>query len=68
MKLGKNNYAMNLQTALQSNNEAEIQQAWDNFSNSIVEEIRNDYMESVQDKNILVQRGYRQLTQAEQKY
>lgn len=68
MKLGKNNYAMNLQTALQSNNEIEIQQAWNDFSNSIVEEIRNDYMESVQDKNILVQRGYRQLTQAEQKY
>lgn len=68
MKLGKNNYAMNLQTALQSNNEAEIQQAWNAFSDSIVEEIRNDYMESVQDKNILVQRGYRQLTQAEEKY
>lgn len=68
MKLGKNNYAMNLQTALQSNNEAEIQQAWTAFSDSIVEEIRNDYMESVQDKNILVQRGYRQLTTAEQKY
>lgn len=68
MKLGKNNYAMNLQTALQSNNEAEIQQAWNAFSNSIVEEIRNDYLESVQDKNILVQRGYRQLTTAEQKY
>ena len=68
MKLGKNNYAMNLQTALQSNNEAEIQQAWNAFSDSIVEEIRNDYLESVQDKNILVQRGYRQLTTAEQKY
>ena len=68
MKLGKNNYAMNLQTALQSNNEAEIQQAWNAFSDSIVEEIRNDYMESVQDKNILAQRGYRQLTTAEQKY
>ena len=68
MKLGKNNYAMNLQTALQSNNEAEIQQAWNAFSDSIVEEIRNDYMESVQDKNILAQRGYRQLTQAEEKY
>ena len=68
MKLGKNNYAMNLQTALQSNNEAEIQKAWNAFSDSIVEEIRNDYLESVQDKNILVQRGYRQLTQAEEKY
>ncbi len=68
MKLGKNNYVNALQQALQSNNEAEIQQAWNDFSNSIVEDIRNDYMESVQDKNILVQRGYRQLTQAEQKY
>ena len=68
MKLGKNNYVNALQQALQSNNEAEIQQAWNDFSNSIVDEIRNDYMESVQDKNILVQRGYRQLTTAEQKY
>lgn len=68
MKLGKNNYVNALQQALQSNNEAEIQQAWNDFSNSIVDEIRNDYMESVQDKNILVQRGYRQLTTAENKY
>ena len=68
MKLGKNNYVNALQQALQSNNEAEIQQAWNDFSASIVDEIRNDYMESVQDKNILVQRGYRQLTTAEQKY
>ena len=68
MKLGKNNYVNALQQALQSNNEAEIQQAWIDFSNSIVNEITHDYMESVQDKNILVQRGYRQLTTAEQKY
>ena len=68
MKLGNNNYAQNLQMALQSNDENAISQAWNNFSNAIVEEIRNDYMESVQDKSILAQRGYRQLTQAEQKY
>ena len=48
MKLGKNNYVNALQQALQSNNEAEIQQAWNDFSNSIVEDIRNDYMESDQ--------------------
>lgn len=68
MKLGKNNYAMNLQTALQSNNETEIQQAWNDFSNSIVETIKNDYITANDDKNILAQRGYRVLTQAEQKY
>ena len=67
MKLG-NNQAKELQMALQGNNEAEIQQAWTNFSNSIVEEIKNDYMESLNDKNILVQRGYRALTNAEEKY
>lgn len=67
MKLG-NNRAKELQLALQGENEAEIQQAWANFSDSIVDEIRNDYMESVNDKNILAQRGYRNLTNAEEKY
>jgi HK97 family phage major capsid protein len=67
MKLG-NNRAKELQLALQGENEAEIQQAWTNFSDSIVDEIRNDYMESVNDKNILAQRGYRNLTNAEEKY
>ena len=68
MKLGKNNYSNELALALQSNNDAEIQQAWNNFSNAIVAEIKNDYMESVNDKNVLAQRGYRQLTQAENKF
>lgn len=67
MKLG-NTRAKELQLALQGENEAEIQQAWTNFSDSIVDEIRNDYMESVNDKNILAQRGYRNLTNAEEKY
>ena len=67
MKLG-NTRAKELQLALQGENEAEIQQAWANFSDSIVDEIRNDYMESVNDKNILAQRGYRNLTNAEEKY
>ena len=68
MRLGNNNHAKELQTALQSNNDAEIQQAWNNFSDAIVAEIRNDYMESVNDKNVLAQRGYRTLTNAEEKF
>lgn len=68
MRLGNNNHAKELQIALQSNNDTEIQQAWNNFSDSIVAEIKADYMESVNDKNVLAQRGYRTLTNAEEKF
>ena len=70
MKLGNNKYAQELQMALQGDN-AEVQErAWENFSNAIVESIKEDakIFEQSNDKNILVQRGYRQLTNAETKY
>ena len=71
MKLGINNeYAKQLQMALMSDNEEAQVKAWESFSNAIVEEIKADakiYAET-QDKSILAQRGYRQLTQAEERY
>lgn len=71
MVLGnKNNYAEALQRALTNGTEEEQQQAWNDFSNAIVEEIKADaelYAQS-NDKNILAERGYRVLTSAEEKF
>ena len=71
MKLGINNeYAKQLQIALTSDNEEAQVRAWQDFSNAIVEEIKADakIYTDTQDKSILAQRGYRQLTQAEERY
>ena len=71
MKLGMNNeYAKQLQAALMSEDSEAQVKAWNDFSNSIVEEIKRDaeMFNQSQDKNILIQRGYRQLTNAEEKY
>lgn len=66
----KNNYTDALQRALTNGTEEEQQQAWNDFSNAIVEEIKADAEIYTQtgDKNILAQRGYRQLTSAEEKF
>ena len=66
----KNNYSEALQKALTNGTEEEQQQAWNDFSNAIVEEIKADaelYAQS-NDKNILAERGYRVLTSAEEKF
>ena len=71
MRIGnKNNYTYALQRALTNGTEEEQQQAWNDFSNAIVEEIKADAQIYAQtgDKNILAQRGYRQLTSAEEKF
>ena len=71
MKLGINNeYAKQLQIALTSDNEEAQVRAWQDFSNAIVEEVKADakIYADTQDKSILAQRGYRQLTQAEERY
>ena len=71
MRLGnKNNYTDALQRALTNGTQEEQQQAWNDFSNAIVEEIKADAQIYAQtgDKNILAQRGYRQLTSAEEKF
>ena len=66
----ENKYAKQLQVALTSGSEEEQQQAWEDFSNSIVESIKADAEIYAQtgDKNILAQRGYRQLTSAEERF
>ena len=66
----ENKYAKQLQVALTSGSEEEQQQAWNDFSNSIVESIKADAEIYAQtgDKNILAQRGYRQLTSAEERF
>lgn len=70
MILGNKKLAESLQQALTNGTQEEQTKAWEAFSNDIVEQIKEDagiYAQS-QDKNILAQRGYRQLTSAEEKY
>lgn len=59
-----------LMTAMQNGNEAEIQQAWENFHKSVAEQVKADCEEIIEsnDKAILAQRGYRQLTNKEEKW
>lgn len=59
-----------LMKAFKSGDEKEIQEAWDGFHDSVVETIKADYedVQASNDKNILAQRGYRVLTNAEQKF
>lgn len=71
MLLGKGNkYAEALQRALKEGTDVEQAEAWEAFSNEIVEQIKKDAydFEQSQDKNVLAQRGYRQLTTAEEKF
>lgn len=53
--------------AMQSGNEDEIKEAWNQFHSSIAEEIRADFEEVQlsQDSEVLARRGYRQLTTKE---
>ena len=69
MKLG-NNYAKELQVALQGDNAEVQEQAWANFSQAIVDEIKADAEIFAQsnDRTILAQRGYRQLTSQEERF
>lgn len=62
--------AIALQKAMIEGKEEDIQQAWVGFQQSIVDTVKADFAEysMTQDKTILSQRGYRQLTNAEEKY
>ena len=62
--------AIALQKAMTEGKEEDIQQAWVGFQQSIVDTVKADFAEysMTQDKTILSQRGYRQLTNAEEKY
>ena len=62
--------AIALQKSMTEGKEEDIQQAWVGFQQSIVDTVKADFAEysMTQDKTILSQRGYRQLTNAEEKY
>lgn len=62
--------AVALQKAMSEGDEEKIQQAWGGFQQSIVDTVKADFMQyqMTQDKTILSQRGYRQLTNTEEKY
>ena len=56
--------------AIAGGNQKEIQEAWQNFHASVVEQIREDMelYNQTNDKQVLMQRGYRQLTAEETKF
>lgn len=59
-----------LAAAMKSGDETKIQEAWNEFHNSVVEKVKADFVE-LQDSNdaaVLAQRGYRQLTSKETKW
>ena len=59
-----------LTLAMKNNDEAQIKEAWEEFHNSIAEQIMADFKElqETNDASILLQRGYRQLTSKETKW
>ena len=59
-----------LAAAMQSGDEAKIQEAWENFHKSVAEQVMADCEDIIasNDSVILAQRGYRQLTNKETKW
>lgn len=57
-----------LQSAMKSGVAEDIKQAWEQFHDSVVESVRQDFEMANGDEKILAQRGFRQLTQKEKKY
>lgn len=64
------NSMQNIVAALQSGDESKIQQAWQEFHDSITEKVKADFDEIVasNDAAVLANRGYRQLTSKETKW
>lgn len=56
-----------LAAAMKSGDEGKIQEAWNEFHNSVVEQVKADFAELQESKDaaVLAQRGYRQLTSKE---
>lgn len=57
-----------LQSAMKTGVAEDIKQAWEQFHDSVVEAVKQDYEMANGDEKILAQRGFRQLTQSEKKY
>lgn len=56
-----------LMAAMKSGDEAKMKKSWNEFHDSIAQQVINDFREyqKTEDKQLLVQRGYRQLTSRE---
>ena len=63
-------YSKNIMNAIKSGDEKEIETAFNEFHNSLVNAMKKDYEEVVEsnDKAILAQRGYRTLTSKETEF
>ena len=57
-----------MQAALKAGDENALAAAFENFTNAVMESIRNDYEMAHNDNTILAQRGYRVLTAKEQQF
>ena len=57
-----------MQEALKAGNEEALSVAFEQFTEAVVDSIRNDYEMHHNDNAILAQRGYRILTANEQKF
>ena len=57
-----------MQAALKAGDENALAAAFENFTNAVMESIRNDYEMAHNDNTILAQRGYRVLTANEQQF
>ncbi len=66
----QNESASALMNAIKSGDEKQIKEAMDSFQDAIAQKVLNQYEEikEMDDKNILSQRGFRQLTSKEQKF
>lgn len=67
IKFANQNATEKLAAAMKSGDESKIQEAWNEFHNSVVEQVKADFAEvqESKDASVLAQRGYRQLTSKE---
>lgn len=59
---------MHLQTAMESGDSEKVREAWEEFHQSVVDMVMQDYEEARGNDEILMQRGYRVLTKEEKGY
>lgn len=64
------NYAQKLMDAMKSGDEAQMQAGWQEFHDSIAQQVRQDFEEVMNsnDSAVMAQRGFRQLTSRETKW
>lgn len=62
------NYSKEIMDALKSGDEKAVNKAMQKFHEALTESIKNDYLDAKNDREVLAQRGYKQLTKAETKF